>query len=114
MDRSEVITLVKEVSEKNAFGVFESTKTQRDVFCSVESITRAEFFDAGRAGLNPEYKFVVFFGDYDGEKTLVYKGKTYGIYRTFHAKTDVLELYAEKKGGSNAQNIDGQAAGGGE
>lgn len=43
----------------------------------------------------------MFFGDYNGEDTILYNGKAYGVYRTYHAKTDVLELYVERKGGVN-------------
>ena len=102
MDRSDVITLVKEVKTQDANGVWRMTETERDVFCQVNSITRAEFFDAGRNGLNPEYSFTMFFGDYDGERTVKYKGNTYGVYRTYHGRTDTLELYVERKGGTNA------------
>lgn len=98
MDRSDVITLVAEMQTQNDVGVWTSSQQTRDVFCQVESVTRAEFFDGGRNGLNPDLKFVVFFGDYQGEKTLIYNGKVYGIYRTFRGKTDRLELYAERKG----------------
>lgn len=99
MDRSDVITLVSVSQAQNDFGVWTSTQTTRDIFCDVESVTRAEYFEGGRNGLNPELKFVVFFDDYAGEKTLIYKGRAYGVYRTFRAKTDELELYAERKGG---------------
>ena len=100
MDRSEVIHLVKSTSSQDDTGVWRSTTTTREVFCKAESVTRAEFFEGGRSGLNPEYKFVVFFGDYDGERTVVYNGVTYGVYRTYHASTDLLELYVERKAGA--------------
>lgn len=102
MDRSDVITLVKEVKTQDANGVWRTTTSERDVFCQVNSITRAEFFEAGRNGLNPEYSFTMFFGDYDGERTVKYKGNAYGVYRTYHGRTDTLELYVERKGGTNA------------
>jgi hypothetical protein len=101
MDRSEVITLVKTTQTQNAFGVWEETKTSHDVFCQVNSVTRSEFFEGGRNGLNPEFRFTIFFGDYDGERECIYNGKPYSIYRTYHAKTDALELYVERKGGVN-------------
>lgn len=101
MDRSDVITLVSYTQQQDDFGVWQSTPTERDVFCDVESIARAEYFEAGRNGLNPEYKMTMFFGDYDGERTVIYNGKAYGVYRTYHAKTDELELYVERKGGVN-------------
>lgn len=104
MDRSEILTLIKEGREQDAYGVWQPVEHRRDVFCSAESVTRAEFFEGGRNGLNPEFKFVCFFGDYEGERTVEYKGKRYGVYRTFFGKTDEIELYAERKGGTNGED----------
>lgn len=101
MDRSDVLTLLSVTKSQNQYGVWEKTITERQVFCQVDSVTRAEFFEAGRNGLNPEYRFTVFFDDYQGEETCVYKGKAYGIYRTYHSSTDKLELYVQRKGGTN-------------
>ena len=38
---------------------------------------------------------------YNGEKTLIYNNQSYAIYRTYHGKNDRLELYTERKGGTN-------------
>jgi hypothetical protein len=46
----------------------------------------------------------MFFGDYNGEKLLVYNGQTYSIYRTFQGNTDIVELYVERKGGTNGSS----------
>ena len=104
MDRSDVCTLVAYARSQDAYGVWQDTKTEREVFCSVESITRTEFFDGGRIGLNPDLKFTLFYPDYQGEEEVVYDGAAYGVYRTFHAKTDEMELYVERKGGVNVTN----------
>lgn len=101
MDRSNIIKLIATTKAQNTFGVWITIETEREVFCDVSSVTRAEFFDGGRNGLNPEYVFTMFFGDYEGETILEYSGKRYAIYRTFHARTDVIELYAERQGGTN-------------
>lgn len=98
MDRSDVLTLVTETLTQDAIGAFQKTESTRDVFCKTESVTRDEFFGAGRNGLNPQFRFIVFAGDYADEKTVIFKGKRYGIYRTYFAKTDLIELYAERKG----------------
>lgn len=103
MDRSDVLTLLSISQQQNTYGVWEETTTRRDVFCQVDSVTRSEFFDGGRAGLNPEFRFSLFFDDYNGETMCVYKNRTYSIYRTYLPKTDVIELYAERKGGSNGK-----------
>ena len=96
-----MIELVKESREKDEYGIDRTTRTSRQVFAQVDNVTRAEFFEGGRNGLNPQYVFRVFFGDYDEERELVYHGKNYGIYRVYQARTDLMELYAERKGGLN-------------
>lgn len=107
MDRSNVISLVSTNQTQDAFGVWRQTETKRDVFCQVDSVTRAEFFEAGRSGLNPEYRFTLFAGDYNGESIVIFNGKAYSVYRTYHARTDEIELYVERKGGSNGkENVD--------
>lgn len=98
MDRSDVLTLVSSTLAQNNIGAFVATETTREVFCKTESVSREEFFAGGRNGLNPEYRFTLFFGDYADEKTVIYNGMRYGIYRTYHAATDVIELYAARKG----------------
>ena len=107
MDRSNVISLVSTSQTQDAFGVWRQTETKRDVFCQVDSVTRAEFFEAGRSGLNPEYRFTLFGGDYNGESLVIFNGKPYSVYRTYHARTDEIELYVERKGGTNGkENVD--------
>lgn len=101
MDRSDVITLITETKTQDANGVWKAATTSRTVFCQVDSVTRSEFFEAGRNGLNPEYRFRMFSGDYEGERTVEYKGLKYGVYRTYKARTDTIELYVERKGGTN-------------
>lgn len=101
MDRSDIITLYSEAITYDSYGVAVPTETSKEVFCKVDSVTRNEFFEAGRSGLNPEYRITMFFGDYSGEKTIGYNGKRYGVYRSYLAKTDIIELYVERKGGVN-------------
>lgn len=103
MDRSEVITLLSSVKTQNQYGVWEETLTSKDVFCQVDSVTRQEFFEAGRNGLNPEFRFTMFFGDYNDERDVIYKGKAYSVYRTYIGRKDTIELYVERKGGSNGK-----------
>lgn len=106
MDRSNVIYLVKDVRVKDDLGIFRQTEQHRRVFAQVDSITRAEFDVAGRQGLNPDFKFTIFAGDYEGEKTLLFGRHAYGIYRTYLARNDNLELFAERKGGATGGSSD--------
>lgn len=101
MDRSDVLTLVASALTQNAYGVWTDTETSREVFCEVRSATRAEYFEGGKNGLVPEYVFIVFDGDYNKERTVIYNGVAYGVYRTFQGTTDRVELYCERKGGVN-------------
>ena len=107
MDRSEVITLLAATKAQNDYGVWIETLTNRDVFCQVDSVSRAEFFDGGRNGLNPEFRMTLFAGDYEGERLLIYKENTYSVYRTYQGRNDTVELYVERKGGSNGKTQDG-------
>lgn len=105
MDRSDVIELIPVTYSKDANGIQHATEGEpRKVMCQVDSVTRNEFFEAGRNGLNPEFVFRVFFGDYEGERLVEYHGKRYSIYRTYHGRNDMMELYAERKGGTNGGN----------
>lgn len=101
----DVLTLLGAGYIKDKYGVpRREAPTRTQVFCTVESVTRNEFFAGGRSGLNPEYKFIIFAGDYSGEDEIEYNGKGYAIYRTYHQPgTDYLELYVERKGGTNGQ-----------
>lgn len=103
MDRSTPIMLLSTTKAQDAYGVWVESPTSRMVFCQVESVTRAEFFEGGRNGLNPEFRMSMFSGDYNGERLLMYNGNTYSIYRTFIAKNDIIELYVERKGGTNGK-----------
>ena len=100
MDRSSVITLIGRTRTQDSTGVWrDGAETRRDVFCQVQSVSRAEFFAAGQIGLKPDYCFIVFFADYEGEDLVEYNGARYVIYRTYHARTDDLELYAQREVG---------------
>lgn len=79
----------------------------REVFARVFSVTRAEFFEAGRAGYKPELVFSVWAGDYSGEGVIDYNGASYAVYRTFRRQegdgSDYIELYAERKAGTDGE-----------
>ena len=98
----DVLKLISKTYTKDKYGVQTATETEREVFCDVKSISRMEFFEAGRNGLNPEYEFIIAEAEWLGETILEYRGKRYGIYRTYiEPNTNFIELYAERKGGTN-------------
>ena len=103
----DILVLLAATKEKNEYGVIEETYKERTVYCQVDSITRAEFFGAGRNGLNPEYRFTIFSGDYCGEAACRFHGNTYAIYRTYLIPgSDTIELYVERRGGTNGITVE--------
>ena len=101
MDRSNIIKLISETRTQDSIGQWVSQEIERTVFCDVRSITREEWFNAGRDGLQPSFMFVIFEPDYQGEKIVEFNGHRYGVYRTFRARNERMELYVEEKGGLN-------------
>lgn len=92
----DVIKLVKQAVATDSIGREVITETEKTVYCEVDSIGRSEFFAAANTELNPEYKFTIFFGDYEGEDVIKYHGDRYAVYRTYRTGDD-LELYTERK-----------------
>lgn len=99
-----MIELVTVTKTQDEYGIWRTSETTKKVFCQVDSVTQSEFFEAGRNGLNPEFRFTVFFGDYSNEPIVIYKGNRYAVYRTYLTRNDRLELYVERKGGTNGES----------
>lgn len=100
MSKSDVAYLVSESYSQNEYGVVERTTAKRRIFCDVTSVTSQEWFEGGRNGLNPQYRFIIYSFEYLGESVIEYRGNLYTIYRTYIRSQDELELYAEKKQGN--------------
>lgn len=103
----DTLKLLSTTYTNNKYGVPVPTQTAKEVFCKRESVSRSEFFNAGRNGLNPEYVFTVFKGEYGGETVCEYNGLTYAIYRTYETDSDYIELYVQRKGGTNGESDSG-------
>lgn len=73
----------------------------------MDSISQNEFFEGGRNGLNPSFKFTMFYADYNNEPMVEYNGDSYAVYRTYLTRTDKIELYVERKGGTNGIQSNG-------
>lgn len=99
MDRSNVITLVKQTYDKDVIGQVISKESERQVFCNIASVSGSEWMEAGRNGIKPEYQVTMFRYDYEGELIAVLDGVRYGVYRTYMAQGENIELYLEKKAG---------------
>lgn len=77
------------------------TETEREIIGDVQSVSQNEFFQAGRNGLQPQLKVVIYDFEWHGEKIVKVQGERYSVYRTYKINdTDRLELYLESKGGT--------------
>lgn len=94
----DVLTLVAQSFSTDTIGVQVATESYREIFCTIRSVTRAEWGVAGRNGFQPEFVAVTPFVNYNGEKICIHNGKRYGIYRTYQDGDDI-ELYCEAKAG---------------
>lgn len=101
MDRSTPINLISVTWKPDIYGIQQPTETTKKIYANVKSVTRDEFFNGGRNGLNPELVLTVFFGDYSGEKIAEVNGIRYTIYRTYQLRNDTIELYTERRAGND-------------
>lgn len=99
MDRSRVLKLVGTSYTKDDIGQLVPQETARSVFCAVTSVSAQEFFDAGRAGLKPEWRVIMFAPDYHGEEIAELDEVRYSVYRTYAGRNETIELYLERKAG---------------
>ena len=73
--------------------------------CKVESVSQSEYFEAGQAGIEAEFVFIVNPIEYQKETRLEYEGANLRIYRTYRRAMDELELHAAREKGLNG-NVD--------
>lgn len=94
------IVLIATGYETNEIGERVQVESRTTVWAHVKSVTRAEWMEAGRLGLNPATAFETPKVNYSGEKILEFRGKRYAIYRTYSRDDlDIVELYAELQAG---------------
>ena len=90
------ITLIAYEENQDEIGNWIKTPVETEAFCSISSITRAEFFDAGRNGMKPDCVATMRLYDYDGQTEARLNGKHLHVYRTYANKPDMIELHLEE------------------
>ncbi len=96
----EMIALVSESYAVDELKQRVPADTSRPVWANIQSVTRSEFFAAGKSGLEPELVAVIPLVNYGGERVAVVRGQTYAVYRTFvKEESDDVELYLQRKEG---------------
>ena len=97
--KNDIVLLIAEEIIEDDIGQQIPIETSREVFCGIRSISRAEWYDAGRSGMKPSFAVIVDYDDYQGETVAEHSGKRYGIYRTYSADQKEIELYLEERAG---------------
>ena len=104
----DVIKLIKttDTGRRDVYGNKVITRSERVVFCHVDSVTRSEFYQGAQTGLHPSYTFTLtHFLDYQGETEIEYTDylgtKKYDIIRTFR-RDDAIELVCEERIGEKS------------
>lgn len=98
--KNDVISLVGKTYQADARGVMHAADVVKEnIPCEVKSAGANDWFEGGRNGLNPTYKFVIRRIEYGGEETVVFDGERHKVYRTY-IRGDDIELHAQKEKGA--------------
>lgn len=101
-----VIKLIKVTETKNSFCAIVKTETEREVLCSMESVSRSEFYAAAEAGLGATHTFKTHPANYEGETLVEYAGERFGINRVYQPDPDTLYIYTGEKVGAYGKRPD--------
>lgn len=100
----DLIYLVGQTWTQNDFGGQVPAETLTPVWAHLQSVTRAEWSEAGQNGLQPQLVAITPRVNYSGQEIVQIgtgeDARRYGIYRTyFGPDSDLIELYLEAKVG---------------
>ena len=96
----DVIKLIKQAYTKDTIGQGVPNESSREVFASINSVSRSEWSAAGVNGLKPSFVATTPSINYEGEMIVELSGERYSVYRTYLKKdSDEIELYLERKVG---------------
>lgn len=96
MNRADVIQLITE--NRTGHGVHEAvTDTERTVMCTIQSVTRSEYYNALNAGYQPEYVFKLALAeDYQNERIVKFHGQKFRVVRTYRTDDEGIEITVER------------------
>lgn len=107
---SDELILVTEAETQNALKQFVKSKTEKSVYCDLQSVSSTEEYNAGQGGHKSSGRAIVHAEDYSGQTLVkvvdgnsIVKAGSYDVYRRF-ISGDNVELYLEERVGiSNAK-----------
>lgn len=101
--------LVTTTFNDGEYGLKEATEVKTQIFCSVKSVSRAEYFKAYDSGLLPEFVVITNPINYDGQSVIEVETQSgvvrCDIYRTYRKSLDEMELYCIKKNDNAVQPV---------
>jgi SPP1 family predicted phage head-tail adaptor len=100
----QVISLVTLTYTKDELQQQVSVATSREVFANEFTLSAAEFYEAGRAGMKPEREFEIRAEDYEDEALAEVGGVAYQVVRTIR-KGQWVRLVLERKVGNTSGDL---------
>lgn len=96
----DLIYLIALSYSQDEIGQMVATERRTPVWASIQSVSRAEWMQAGQQGLNPSLMVSTPIVNYSSEEQVEVGGKRYAVYRTyFNRNSDMVELYLTEKAG---------------
>jgi len=94
MELNNICTLIKKEYVQNGLKEIENI-TQKQVFCSIKSVSQKEFSIARTNGFKAEKTVTVATSEYDEEVEVMVNTRKYKIYRIYRIDENFTQLYCE-------------------
>lgn len=96
-----IIFLVRQEFIHDKIGQQVAREVQTEVFCTIRSVTRTEWRNAGQNGIDAELVAIMPTVNYNGERIAIVEGKRKAVYRTYHPpESDEIEIYLQSEVGT--------------
>ena len=89
------VTLIKKNSKLDKYKNIFYDEEKQIVLCREESVSRAEFYNAGREACKPSVVLIIKKDEYYNQQEIEYKNTRYRIIRTYSDDVEELELVCE-------------------
>ena len=100
MDKTDQITLEKPKYKRDGLDQqVTDGVVRREIFCDKKNVKRSEWLSAAQLGFKAAWCVTIWADEYQGETVAILDGVRYGVYRTYQANPEELELYLEQKAG---------------
>ena len=89
----DVVCMITADKQENASGHYKEDLKGCEILCSVcDGVSRAEFYEAAKSGVELSITVEIWEDDYGGELQLCYEGKLFDIKRVYPTGHGTIEL----------------------